>query len=93
MAACLFALGISFMMAMFGPDNDDFADHLTIPTDIEVAEPKPQVSQSHCVITAPPIAVEVFEQSGTKERRMTKAALSHPTRGTLGILSKCESRL
>ena len=40
---CLLALGISFMMTMFGSDTDHFADHLTIPTDIEVAEPKPQM--------------------------------------------------
>jgi hypothetical protein len=35
------------------------------------------MDQSHCVITAPPIMIEVFEQSGTKERRLTKAALAH----------------
>jgi hypothetical protein len=33
------ALGIIAMMSMFGPSEDHFADHLTIPTDIEISEP------------------------------------------------------
>ena len=52
---CLLALGVSFMMTMFGPDNDDFADHLTIPTDIEVAEPRPQMQ------AAPGTGIDSFQ--------------------------------
>ncbi|HAL91834.1 MAG TPA: hypothetical protein DCM68_02260 [Verrucomicrobia bacterium] len=33
--------------------------------------------QSHCVISAASLVVEIFEQSPAKERRLTQAALSH----------------
>lgn len=36
-----------------------------------------QMHESRCVIKAGKLTVEVFEQSKTKERRLTKAALSH----------------
>ena len=35
------------------------------------------MNQSHCVITADQLIVEIFEQSDAKERRLTKAALVH----------------
>ena len=36
-----------------------------------------QMHESRCIITADDLVVEVFEQSEAKERRLTKAALSH----------------
>jgi len=36
-----------------------------------------RMNQSHCVITAGQLIVELFEQSEAKERRLTKAALVH----------------
>lgn len=33
--------------------------------------------QSHCVISAAPLVVEIFEQSPAKARRLTQAALAH----------------
>lgn len=36
-----------------------------------------QMNESHCVINADGLFVEVFEQSKAKERRLTKAALSY----------------
>jgi len=36
-----------------------------------------RMNQSHCVITAGQLIVEIFEQSKAKERRLTKAALVH----------------
>jgi len=33
--------------------------------------------ESHCVIAAGALVIEAFEQSGTMERRLTKAALAH----------------
>ncbi len=36
-----------------------------------------QMHESHCVITADDLIVEVFEQSDAKERRLTKAALAY----------------
>lgn len=35
-----------------------------------------QMQESHCVIAADPLVVEVFEQSGAPERRLTTAALN-----------------
>jgi hypothetical protein len=36
-----------------------------------------ELHESHCVISAENVSVEVFEQSLAKERRLTKAALAH----------------
>jgi hypothetical protein len=35
------------------------------------------MSESHCIVTAGSLVVELFEQSKTRERRLTKAALKH----------------
>jgi hypothetical protein len=44
-------------------------------TVVAALSPGNQMQQSHCVISAGTVVVEVFEQSGARERRLTKAAL------------------
>lgn len=47
-----------------------------------------QMHQSHCVITAGPLVIEVFEQSDAMERRLTKAALVHVERELMPLAAQ-----
>jgi len=40
LAVSFVGIGYVFVMSMFGPSEDGFADHLTIPEGIEIAEPE-----------------------------------------------------
>lgn len=48
-AASLFAFGFLMFATMFGPSEDGFADHLTIPTGIALAEPEKDASSEDTV--------------------------------------------
>lgn len=50
-AATVFAFGALMIASMFGPSEDGFADNLTIPEGLEVAEPVPDVSGSEILNT------------------------------------------
>ena len=54
---CLFALVASIMMAPQEAIHDPFADQLTIPSNIEVAEPQPRL------VADPGISVDLFQKS------------------------------
>jgi len=45
-AATVFAFGFLMLATMFGPSEDGFADNLTIPEGIEIAEPDPDATDS-----------------------------------------------
>ncbi len=51
-AATLYAFGFLFFASMFGPSEDGFADNLTIPEGIEIAEPDADTSDSIVPSTA-----------------------------------------
>jgi hypothetical protein len=45
-ATTMIVLGFFMFASMFGPSEDGFADHLHIPSDIVIAEPEPDVSET-----------------------------------------------
>lgn len=51
-AVTFFAFGFLMFASMFGPSEDGFADNLTIPEGIEIAEPEPDASAPMDVSTA-----------------------------------------
>jgi hypothetical protein len=56
-AATFFAFGFLMLASMFGPSEDGFADNLTIPEGIEIAEPEPDANN----------AMDVSSDNGTDE--------------------------
>ncbi|MCL5036013.1 MAG: hypothetical protein M1269_02745 [Chloroflexi bacterium] len=58
--------------------NDNYTTYMKAGDTVKaVLSQGNQMNQSHCVITAGDLVVEVMEQSGAGERRLTKAALNY----------------
>lgn len=60
-AASVLALGLVMFASMFGPSEDGFADDLTIPEGLEIAEPDPDATDPW--VTEPPQGSDAFQEA------------------------------
>ncbi len=75
-AATVFALGFVMFASMFGPSEDGFADNLTIPEGIEIADPDQDTTDPWNA--TPPTGGDEFQDAVRK-------ALAVPGNGTPGL--------